>query len=162
MITETNDPFAALSAPTVRTPRSQETREMTEPKRSWSQPSVLPDIPARDGWIAKWVRTDTYGTPDKTNVSKRMREGWEPIDLGDYPELWTYSGGEQRGKLEVGGLIACRMPAEMVKQRGDHYRGVAKQQESSAEEHYMRDQNELVKKFNENSRKVVFGPGRAQ
>jgi len=50
----------------------------------------------------------------------------------------------------------------LVKQRGDHYRGVAKQQESSAEEHYMRDQNELVKKFNENSRKVVFGPGRAQ
>lgn len=158
MINETNDPFAALSAPTVRTPRSQETRENTEPKRSWTQPSILPEIPFRDGWVAKWVRTDTRGAPDKTNVSKRLREGWEPIDLVDYPELWTFSGGEERGNLEVGGLIACRMPAEMVQQRNDHYRGVAKQQETSAEEHYMRDPGELVKKFNESSRKVVFGP----
>ena len=157
MITETNDPFAALSAPTVRTPRSQETREKTEPKRSWTQPSILPDIPFRDGWVGKWVRTDTRGAADKTNVSKRLREGGEPIDLGDYPELWTFSGGEERGKLEVGGLIACRMPAEMVQQRSDHYRGIAKQQEDSAEEHYMRDPGELVKKFNESSRQKMYG-----
>lgn len=157
MTSEYNDPFAALSAPSVRAPRSLDTRATTERRRSWTQPSVLPEIEPRDGWVHKWVRTDTYGTPDKTNFSKRLREGWEPIDVADYPELQSYSGGKTNGRAEVGGLIACRMPVEMVKERSDHYRGVAKLQESSAEEHFMRDQNELMKKFNESSRKVVFG-----
>ena len=157
-MTETTAPWDALVAPSTRSPRSAETREASERTRSWVQPSVLPDIRPRDGWVHKWVRTDTFGQPDKTNFAKRQREGWEPIDVADYPELQSYSGGSQSGRAEVGGLIACRMPAEMVKQRTDHYTGVAKQQESSAEEHYMRDKNELVKKFNESSRRVVFGP----
>lgn len=157
MNSEYNDPFAALTAPSVRAPRSLDTRASTEPRRSWTQPSVLPEIEPRDGWEHKWVRTDTYDKPDKANFSKRLREGWEPIDVADYPELQSYSGGKTSGRAEVGGLIACRMPSEMVKQRNDHWRGLAKQKEHAAEEHYMRDQSELMKKFNESSRKVVFG-----
>jgi len=155
---ETTNPWDALVEPATRTPRSLETREHVERKRSWTQPSVLPDISPRDGWVHKWVRTDTFGVADKTNYAKRVREGWEPIDVADYPELSAYAEGRTSGKAEVGGLIACRMPAEMVQERNDHYRGVAKQQENSAEEHYMRDPGELVKKFNESSRKTVFGP----
>ncbi len=152
------NPWDALTETAPRAPRSLETRENSERKRSWTQPSVLPDIPARPGWVHKWVRTDTYGVADKTNYAKRLREGWEPVDIADYPELQSYAGGAEHGRIEVGGLIACRMPAEMVKERSDHYLGTARQAESSAEEHFMRDQHELVKKFNENSRKVMFGP----
>ena len=157
MITETNDPFAALSAPTVRTPRSQETREhVVRATEGWDD-SVLPEISPRDGWVGKWVRTDTRGAADKTNVSKRLRQGWEPIDVADYPELLAHTDGKTHGRIEVGGLIACRMPAERVAQRSDHYLQRAKQAEDSAEEHYMRDKNELVKKFNESSRQRMFG-----
>ncbi len=157
-MTETLKPWEALVAPATRTPRSLETRESAERTRSWSEPAVLPKLPDRDGWVHKWVRTDSRGTPDKVNYSKRLREGWEPIDVAEYPELQSYSGGQHSGHIEVGGLIACRMPTEMVQQRADHYSGVSRQQEKSAEEHYMRDQSELVKKFNESSRKTVFGP----
>jgi len=154
----TLNPWDALVEPATRTPRSLETREKTERKRSWTQPSVLPDIDPRDGWVHKWIRTDVRATPDKANYSKRLREGWEPVDVADYLELQSYSSTEHKGHVEVGGLILCRMPEEMVMQRNDHYRGVAKAQENSAEEHYMRDQNELIKKFSQNTRKVVFGP----
>ena len=157
MTMETTNPWDALVEPATRTPRSLETRENTERKRSWVQPSVLPEIQPRDGWEHKWVRTDTHGAPDKTNYSKRLREGWAPIDVADYPELQAYSAGEHSGRAEVGGLIACRMPSEMVKERNDHYRGIARQQEESAEQHYMRDQSEVVKKFSANTRKTVFG-----
>jgi hypothetical protein len=158
MITETNDPFAALSAPTVRTPRSQETRENTGRSTEGWDDSVLPEIEPRDGWSHKWVRTDYMGQNDKMTYSKRLRQGWEPIDVSDYPELLAHTDGKTHGRVEIGGLIACRMPAERVAERRAHYADRSKQAESSAEEHYMRDQNELVKKFNENSRKVVFGP----
>lgn len=152
------NPWDALEAPTTRTPRSLETRESAERTRTWSQPSILPDIEPRDGWDHKWVRMENRGVADKTNHAKRLREGWEPVDMADYPELQSYSGDSQSGRAEIGGLVLCRMPSEMVRQRTEYYTGKARQQESSAEEHYMRDKGELVKKFSENSRRVVFGP----
>ncbi len=157
MTTETNDPWEVLAAPSTRTPRSLETREKSERSRTWSQPSILPEIEPRDGWVHKWVRTDTRNVPDKTTYSKRLREGWEPIDVAEYPELIGYAEGRHTGRAEVGGLVACRMPAEMVKQRTDHYSGVTRDQETAAEEHYLRDSNELMKKVAENKRRVVFG-----
>lgn len=157
-MTETNDPWDALVAPSTSTPRSLETRENEERSRSWTQPSVLPEIRPRDGWVHKWVRTDIFEKPDKSNFSKKLREGWEPIDVADYPELRTYADNRTSGHAEVGGLIACRMPEEMARQRSDFYAGKAKEQESSAESHYMRDSNELMRKVAQNSRQVVFGP----
>lgn len=158
MMPETFHPWDELVEPATRTPRSLETRENSERKRTWTPPSILPDIEPRDGWVHKWVRTDLRGVPDKPTFSKRLREGWEPIDIADYPELRAYADGRETGRVEVGGLIACRMPTEMVKARNDHYRGISQQQEASAEEHYMRDSNELVKKIANNTRRVVFGP----
>lgn len=157
MMPEPLNPWDALVEPTTRTPRSLDTREASERKRSWTAPSILPDILPRDGWVHKWVRTDLRAVPDKPTYSKRLREGWEPIDLADYPELQAYADHKVSGHVEVGGLIACRMPAEMVAQRNDYYRGISRQQETSAEEHYMRDSNELIKKIASNTRRVVFG-----
>ena len=157
-MTELFDPWDALVAPSTSKPRSLETREKTERTRTWSEPSVLPEIEPRDGWEHKWVRSDTHGMADKSNVSKRLREGWEPIDVADYPELLSYADNRTSGRAEVGGLIACRMPTEMVQQRNQHYTGIAKEQETSAETHYMRDNDQVLKKFQENSRKIVFGP----
>ncbi len=157
MMPETLNPWDELVEPATRTPRSLETRENSERKRTWSAPSTLPEIQPRDGWSHKWVRTDIRGVADKPTYGKRLREGWEPIDIADYPELNSFAEGRTSGKVEVGGLIACRMPSEMVSDRNKYYRGISQQQESSAEEHYMRDSNELVKKIASNSRRVVFG-----
>jgi len=159
MTMETTNPWDALTEPTTRVPRSLETREHTERKREWTQPSILPEIEPRDGWVHKWVRADYANIADKKNYSQRLREGWEPIDISEYPELQAYSADHSKtgGRAEVGGLIACRMPSEMVAQRTAYYREMTRDKEQSAEDHYMRSQDERVKKFSENSRKVVFG-----
>lgn len=154
---ETN-PWDALAEPSTRTPRSLETREQTERKRSWREPTILPEPAPRDGIVFKWVRAASRGTDDKVTYQKRMYEGWEPVDAANHPEIVAEMGsGQTSGHIERGGLILCQMTEEMVRQRREHYAGVAKQQETAAEEHYMRDSHELVKKFQQNTRKVVFG-----
>lgn len=156
MTIEADDPWEALAAPSTRTPRSQELREKSARKRTWTEPSILPDLPERDGWVHKWVRCEARNVPDKTTYGKRLREGWEPIDLAEYPELQDVEG-HRRGKLEIGGLIACRMPTEMVEQRKAYLQKRTKDEETSAEEHYLRDSNEVMRKVAERKRSVVFG-----
>lgn len=152
-----NDPWNDLAGPTTRAPRSLETREKSERQRAWAPPTLLPDPLPQDGKVFKWVRQGMRGTPDHSTYQKRLREGWEPVRTEDHPEMMTEIGVEQKtGLVEVGGLILCSMPAEMVKQRADYYRGVTKDQQTSAEEHYMRDQSELIQKIRGERNRVVF------
>lgn len=151
-----NDPWEVLAGPTTRTPRSLETREHTSRLADWDD-SVLPEVNPRDGFVHKWVRTDMMGAPDKINTSKRLRQGWEPVDVRDYPELHMYAGGESHGRVEVGGLILCRILQERIAARDQWLQNKNQLQETSSEEHYMRDPGELVKKFSENKRNIVFG-----
>ncbi len=155
---ETLNPWDELVEPATRTPRSLETRDNTKRKRTWTEPSMLPTPAPSDGWRFKWVRTDNRQKGDNLTMQKRLGEGWEPVEIGEHPEIVSELGlTQQHGRIERGGLILCKMPEEMVQQREDHYRGIAREQESSAEEHYMRDSNELVKKIASNTRRVVFG-----
>lgn len=158
MTTETFDPWDALAGPATRTPRSLETREKSERSRQWVEPSLLPDPEPTDGWVFKWVRQSSRGNDDKLNVDKRFREGWEPARAEDHPEiLAAWHMDQKTGLIESGGLLLCKMPQEMADQRNREYLRRARDQENSAEEHYMRDSHELVKKVIDNKRKVVFG-----
>ena len=147
-----------VEEPTARTPRSFETREQSTRRRSWVEPTMLPDPLPQDGYVFKWVRTATRNTEDKTNLQKRLREGWEPVDAADHPELMMdLSVGQTSGKVEVGGLILCKMPEEMSEQRKDYYRRRTMAEMDSAENSYLRDSDERMKKFLEKQRKTVFG-----
>lgn len=164
MMPETNDPWEALAAPSTRTPRSLETREHSGRKRSWAPPSILPDPDPQDGYVFKWVRTGGRAVgPDIAYFNKKQREGWEPVNIADHPELiagLNLEIDQTHGRVEIGGLILCKMPQEMVEQRTAHYAGITRDLQTSAEEHYMRDSHELMQKVNESKRKVVFGRSR--
>ena len=58
-----------------RAPRAQETRMTTQrAKTPWKPPSMLEvpnDPPA--GMVYRWIRAETLGQEDRTNVSKRFR-----------------------------------------------------------------------------------------
>jgi hypothetical protein len=60
--------------------------------------------------------------PDNTNVSKRFREGWEPVRAEDHPELQIMSDHKsewgEKGGIEVGGLLLCKAPEEVVDKKG--------------------------------------------
>lgn len=147
-----------VEEPTARTPRSFENREQSTRRRSWVEPTMLPDPLPQDGYVFKWVRTATRNTEDKTNLQKRLREGWEPVDAADHPELMMdLSVGQTSGKVEVGGLILCKMPEDMSEQRKDYYRRRTSAEMDSAENSYLRDSDERMKKFMEKQRKTVFG-----
>jgi hypothetical protein len=49
--------------------------------------SALPDPTPEPGYVYRWIATHVLGQADPTNVSKKMREGWEPVKAADHPEL---------------------------------------------------------------------------
>lgn len=149
------DDFA--SKPTERSPRALETRESSQRARSWVEPTMLPDPHPQDGYVFKWARTDSRGQADKINYQKRIREGWEPVNAEDHPELMMQIGHDGHGRVEVGGLILCKMPEEMVAQRREHYRRRTAAEMESADQQYLRDSDERMRKFAEKQRQTVFG-----
>lgn len=159
MTTETTDPWDALEEPSTRTPRSLETREKSTRIGEWKEKAILPEPVARDGWTFKWVRAEYgRGISDKQNYNISLRSGWEPVRAEDHPEIMDEWRLDQKsGLIETGGLILCKMPTEMVKQRTEHFRKLTEAGLTSAEEHYMRDTHELVQKVKNSKRSIVFG-----
>ena len=62
-----------------RTPREMQTREKAERKKSWTRPSALPTPEPREGLHYRWIRTSMLGQTDNPNVSRRFREGYQPV-----------------------------------------------------------------------------------
>jgi hypothetical protein len=73
-----------------RTSRASEEKKEVRTK-PWTPPSSLDAPPAPDGFVHRWIRTESMGFQDTANVSKKMREGWEFVraeeiknQLGDH------------------------------------------------------------------------------
>ena len=75
----------------VRTSRSADTRAKDNRPKVWKMPSALelPDeaVEAAEsqGIIYRWIRESVLGRDDKTNVSKRFREGFVPVRPDELP-----------------------------------------------------------------------------
>ena len=67
--------------------RELETREKTVQKKAWQRPETLPSPTPEPGYTYRWIRTSTQGQVDATNVSSKLREGWEPVKAADHPEI---------------------------------------------------------------------------
>ena len=154
-----NDPWGLEQAtPTTRTPRTLETRQNSERKRVWQPSSMLPDPIPQDGWVFKWCRTEYRNVSDDRTFQKRLREGWEAVQAEDHPEMMSQSGLTQKsGLVEVGGLILCKMPEEMVMQRRAYYANMNRDAAEAAEDNYMRDPDERSERLFKKRRDVVFG-----
>jgi hypothetical protein len=147
----------------VKATREQQTREVTEkrPENIWSAPDLLPSPDPREGWTHRWVRTLIMGNADPMNISKARREGFEPVKAEDYPELMAHASidGQYKGSIEIGGLVLCRAPTEMMQQRKAHYEKLANQQMESVDNTFMRENDPRMPVFKERSTKVTFGKG---
>ena len=146
----------------TRTPRKVETRALTEQRqKSWRAPETLPSPDPRPGWKHRWVRISTLGTADPSNISSKLREGYEPCKAEEYPELMLHATTEGRfkGNIEVGGLLLCRIPEEFMEQRAKHFENQNKAQMDSVDNNFLRDSDPRMQKFSEKSSKVSFGSG---
>tara|TARA_R110002020_G_scaffold18695_3_gene65004 strand:+ start:14331 stop:14801 length:471 start_codon:yes stop_codon:yes gene_type:complete len=146
---------------TERKPREAETRAASERNKSWEPPQVLPDPSPQDGYVFRWIRTSILSTADNVNVSKRFREGWEPVRSEDHPELMLVSDRNSTfdGNIEIGGLLLCKTSAENVQARNKYYNDMAQKQMDSVDQNYMRESDPRMPKLNESSTRVTFGGG---
>lgn len=148
-----------------RTPRESETRETSSRKRSWSPPTVLPEPEKRDGWKYRWIRTSTLNNSDNTNVSSMFRQGWEPVKAEEHPEITVLRDRktEFKDNIEIGGLLLCKIPNEVMEERDAYYREVAQNQLRSVENNFMRENDPRMPLLKPQiDTRVTFGKGRGK
>jgi len=144
-----------------RLDREQETRELKTRKRAWTKPEVLPTPTPQEGYAFHWVRVSTRGQDDPTNVSSKLREGWEPVKAVDHPEIELVSIENERFKDNVimGGLMLCKAPVELVEERTEYYQKVTDSQMDSVDNNLMRESDPRMPMFNNRKSEVTFGKG---
>jgi len=141
--------------------RELETRDKNVRKRSWQRPETLPSPTPEDGYEFHWVRVSTQGQADATNVSSKLREGWEPVKAADHPEITmvTIENDRFADNVVIGGLMLCKAPTELVEERTEYYDTQTKSQMHSVDNNFMRENDPRMPLFNERKTKVTFGNG---
>jgi hypothetical protein len=141
--------------------REHESREKTTRKKAWQRPEVLPAPNPEPGYEFRWIRVSSLGTVDATNVSSKLREGWEPVKATDHPEitLVTIENDRFKDNVVIGGLLLCKAPEELVEERNDYYGQQARSQMQSVDNNLMRENDPRMPLFNDRKSKVTFGTG---
>ena len=141
--------------------RELQTREKTARKRHWTRPELLPKPMPEEGYTYHWVRVSTLGTADATNVSSKLREGWEPVKAADHPEITMVTVENERfaDNVVIGGLMLCKAPKELVEERNEYFDQQTKAQMQSVDNNFMRENDPRMPLFNERKTKVTFGSG---
>lgn len=145
-----------------RLARELESRESAQRNKVWTPPQTLPAPNPQPGWVFRYIRTSTMGVADPQNTSAKFREGWEPVKAEDHPELMHHSdpNSKFKGNIEIGGLLLCKAPEELMQQRDDYYAQQAKAQLSSVDNNFMRLNDERMPLFSEKKTTVSFGKGK--
>lgn len=126
---------------TDRVSRSAESREKKTRRKPWQPPSMLdaPEAPA--GYKHRWIRAEVRGHDDRANMSKRIREGFEPVRAEDHPDFDapTLDQGQHAGVIGVGGLILAKIPEETVEERDAYFQRQTDDQISGVDNDLLRD-----------------------
>jgi hypothetical protein len=143
-----------------RTNRDLVSREKSA-RAVYVPPTNLPDPTPEPGYVYRWVATHVLGQSEVTNVSRRMREGWEPVKAADHPELMMM-GNEKTGNVEIGGLMLCKIAKEKAEARDAYYNQQAQNQMESVDNSFMRQNDSRMPLFAErksSSTRGGFGSG---
>ena len=145
----------------ARPSRDLETREIAERPKQWMPPQLLPDPNPEPGYAFRWIRISTLNKADATNISSKLREGWEPVKASDHPEIRLFGSttGQFPDSVEVGGLLLCKTPVEFTEQRDAYYRKQAESQMQAVDNTFMRENDPRMPMFKERRSEVTFGKG---
>ena len=142
--------------------RDIETRDELDVRtKTWAPPSLLPEFKKQPGWAYRWVRVTLANEPDARNASSKMREGWEPVKHSEHPEIKLTSdpNSQYKDAVEVGGLILCKMPQEMVDQRNRYYKDKAEGQAKAVDNSFMKENDPRMPLFSDKKSTKSFGKG---
>jgi hypothetical protein len=133
--------------------RDTDTRERKV--RQWQPAATLPDPIPQPGYVFRWIRHSILGQADPTNMSGKMREGWEPVRAEDHPEMMLTASPS--GNLEIGGLILCKAPEELMDQRNAYYNKQARAQMDSVDNTLFRENDPRMPLFKDHKSETSRG-----
>ena len=144
-----------------RKDRELETRTMEEKPKQWSPPELLPEPVKMSGYSYRWIRVATLNTADPRNISAKLREGWEPVKIEEQPQFQLLIDPNSRFKdnIEVGGLLLCKTPTEMVDQRNAYYNKQTQAQAEAVDNNLMSQSDPRMPLFRERKSSSSFGKG---
>ena len=145
-----------------RIARELEKRSETERPKSWQPASSLPEPDKQAGYTYKWIRVSTNGQRDPKNVSAKLKEGWEPVRVEEQPrfKLFLDPNSQYKDGIEIGGLLLCKMPSDFKVQRSAYFAKKNKDQMTSVDNHYLRENDPRMPMFSERKSTSSFGTGR--
>lgn len=148
-------------AESTRLARELDTRTTYERPKKWMPPQLLPDPKPEDGYVFRWIRLSANNVDDPSNISSKLREGYEPVKASDHPEIRLFQSGKNHfpDSIEIGGLLLCKIPAEFAEQRNAYYQQQANTQMQSVDNTFMRDNDPRMPLFKERRSEVSFGKG---
>lgn len=146
---------------TNRTPREMEVREVEVRRKKWRPPDLLPEPDKQAGFAYRWIRVALLNNADPRNISAKYREGWEPVKLEEQPKFKLLADPNSRyqDNIEIGGLLLCKAPEEMVDEQNDYYSELNQQQMAAVDNSLMRQSDPRMPIFNERKSAVSFGKG---
>jgi len=144
-----------------RKPRELEDRSSTERPRQWMQAELLPEPDKQPGYVYRWIRVSTMNAIDQRNITGKYREGWEPVASEEQPKfkLLTDPGSRFVGQIEIGGLLLCKCPIEMMEQRNEYYSKQTRAQAEAVDNNLMRQSDPRMPIFQERKSSTSFGKG---
>jgi hypothetical protein len=143
----------------IRTGRETETRIAAERPSRWKPPQLLPDLTPEPGYVFRWIRVSMMGQDDPKNISTSFAEGWEPVKASQHPEVRLFSMGQNRfpDSIEIGGLLACKIPAEFMEQRAQHFQDITEREARAVDNNFMRENDPRMPLFRDRQSSSSFG-----
>jgi len=144
-----------------RLTREMANREAVERPKTWRPAETLPEPDKQPGFAYRWIRTSTLGSLDPRNLSGKLREGWEPVAVEEQPRFKLLADPNSRFKdnIEIGGLLLCKTPVELVDQRNAYYQNQADKQTEAVDNTLMRQSDPRMPLFKERKSTTSFGKG---
>ena len=141
--------------------RASQTK-VKEQKKVWTPPSSLDAPPAPDGFKHRWIRAESMGFDDSSNMSAKLRSGFELVRSDEYSDKAypTISDGKYKGVIGVGGLVLARVPEEIAKQRQDYYAKMHDDKVKAVDSDLMKEQHPDMPINIDRQSKVTFGGSR--
>ena len=144
-----------------RITRELESRSNKERPKTWQPASTLPEPDKQPGYAYRWIRVSMVGQADASNVSSKLREGWEPVRIEEQPQFKMLVDPNSRFKdnIEVAGLLLCKIPEELMTQRREYFAKKNRAQIESVDNNFMRENDPRMPLFREKQSKTSFGKG---
>jgi len=138
--------------------RASQTK-VKEQKKVWTPPSSLDAPPAPDGFKHRWIRAESMGFDDSSNMSAKLRSGFELVRADEYSEIDypTINDGKYKGVIGVGGLLLARIPNEIVEARKEYFEQQTQDRNDAIENDLMKEQHPSMPINNDRQTRVTFG-----